>query len=537
VIQRFHRSNMMPAKEAIRGMDDEMTQVDRDQANLEALGYRQRLKRSLNTFDSFAFIFSYNSEISNLAIILGLGLALGGAAFMWAWPIVVCGMLLVTLLFCEMAAHYPVAGSAYNWSKAFAKHNVTAWLTGWLVVIAVIVSFASIAPAFAQIMPQLWHGFQLVGNGSGRYDFSENVVVLGAIATAFSCLMNSISAKAVSRINKIGVRVEIGAGLVFAIVFLIKARRGPGVIFHTFGTGAGHGAGYLGAFLAASIACIYSLSGMDAASDMAEETVNPRKVAPRSMLYGVAGAAITFFVIGVTALMAVPNPVAPTVLSGGFATIVLSVFGPAWGRVALVVVLMALISAALAVQAFAIRVVFGMARDKKLPGASRLARVSSTTGTPIFLTVLIGVIAVVILLVNIRQPQIIGVISSVTIGFFYLAYLGVAAPMLMARFRGDWPPAPDQARSYFSLGRWGYPVTIAAVIYLAAGFINIAWPRSEIYNAAAPFHWYLKWSGFLIPAIALAIGGLLYGLYERHQTGVVAEHAVEVVPIHEDTDV
>src|SRR6202044_2562060 len=106
VIQRFHRSNMMPAKEAIRGMDDEMTQVDRDQANLEALGYRQRLKRSLNTFDSFAFIFSYNSEISNLAIILGLGLALGGAAFMWAWPIVVCGMLLVTLLFCEMAAHY-----------------------------------------------------------------------------------------------------------------------------------------------------------------------------------------------------------------------------------------------------------------------------------------------------------------------------------------------------------------------------------------------------------------------------------------------
>ena len=365
MIQRLRRSNMMPAKEAIRGMDDEMTQVDRDQANLEALGYRQRLKRSLNTFDSFAFIFSYNSEISNLAIILGLGLALGGAAFMWAWPIVVCGMLLVTLLFCEMAAHYPVAGSAYNWSKAFAKHNVTAWLTGWLVVIAVIVSFASIAPAFAQIMPQLWHGFQLVGNGSGQYDFSENVVVLGAIATAFSCLMNSISAKAVSRINKIGVRVEIGAGLVFAIVFLIKARRGPGVILHTYGTGAGHGAGRSRGISCRQYRLHLQPLRHGRGFRYGRRDGKPAKVAPRSMLYGVAGAAITFFVIGVTALMAVPNPVAPTVLSGGFATIVLSVFGPAWGRVALVVVLMALISAALAVQAFAIRGLFGMARRQK----------------------------------------------------------------------------------------------------------------------------------------------------------------------------
>src|ERR1700691_517136 len=153
-------------------MDSQFTQADHDEAHLEALGYRQRLKRSLSTFDSFAFVFSYNSEISNLAIVLGLGLALGGAAFMWAWPIVVGGMLLVTLLFCEMSAHYPVAGSAYNWSKAFAKHNSTAWLTGWLVIAAVIVSFASMAPAFGEIMPQLWHAFQLVGNGSGQYDFS-----------------------------------------------------------------------------------------------------------------------------------------------------------------------------------------------------------------------------------------------------------------------------------------------------------------------------------------------------------------------------
>lgn len=504
----------------------EAAQSDQDQEHLESLGYKQRLRRTLGTFDSFAFAFSYFSVISNLAIILGLGLALGGPAFIWTWPIVVAGMLLVTFLFCELAAQYPVAGSVYNWSKALAKNKMTPWLTGWLVVFAVIVAFASMAPAFGIILPELWSGFQVVGNGTGKYDFAENTVVLGSIFIVFSCLVNCIGVRAVSRINKFGIRIEIVMTIVLAVAFLCKAKRGPSISFDTAHLGGGSW-GYAGAFLAAGIASAYSLVGMDAASDMAEETVNPRRAAPRSMVYAVGSAALTFFVLTVAALMAVSHPTSPQYASTGFSGMIIDVFGEAWGKVALCVVLLALISAALAVQSFAIRVTFGMARDNNLPGGQRLARVSDKTGTPIILTVVLGAIAIAILLINIRQPQIVGVISSITVALMYLAYLGVVGPMLLARRRGDWPRPGHANSGYFFLGRWGWPLTILAFVYLVGGFLDLAWPRNAIYNAAPPFHWYLKWSGFLFSGIIVGIGVLLYIFYQRHRTGVVDEHVVE----------
>ena len=73
--------------------------------------------------------------------------------------------------------------------------------------------------------------------------------------------------------------------------------------------------------------------------------------------------------------------------------------------------------------------------------------------------------------------------------------------MLLRRMRGDWPK-PDHG-PYFSLGRWGLPVNIAAVVYGALVAINIAWPRNSIYNALGKPHWYWQWSPVLfIGAVA-----------------------------------
>lgn len=498
---------------------------DADTAHLASLGYKQRLKRTLGTFDGFAFAFSYFSVIGNLTIVLGLGLVLGGPAFLWSWPVVVVGMLLVTFIFCELAATYPLAGSAYNWSKALARSKMVPWLTGWLVVFAVIVGFASMTPAFALLLPQLWSGFQIYGNGTGQYDFVTNAVILGSIFIVFSCIVNCLGVKAVSKINNLVIRLEIIATLVFIVVFLVKAKHGPSVLFET--AGHGHRWGYTGAFLAAGIASAYSLVGMDAASDMAEETINPRKAAPRSMLYAVLTAAVTFFVLTAASLMAVPDPTSPR-YTAGFSPMVVDVFGDVWGKVALCVLVCTLTSSALACQAFAIRVTFGMARDNNLPGGAKLAAVNERTGTPVRLTCIIGAIAIAILLINIRQPGIIGAMASITVALMYLAYLGVAGPMLWARRRGEWP-RPGQARSgYFSLGRWGWVVNIAVLVFLTAGFINLAWPRRAVFNAAPPFEWYLQWSGFVFTAIIIGAGLALYWFYQRHRTGVVAEHTVAV---------
>jgi amino acid transporter len=169
-----------------------------------------------------------------------------------------------------------------------------------------------------------------------------------------------------------------------------------------------------------------------------------------------------------------------------------------------------------------------MARDNNLPGGETIAHVHPKTKTPIVPAVVIGVIAIAILVVNIRQPQIFVVITSIGIIMIYIAYLLVTGPMLLARLRGEWR-SQDAPEGYFSLGRWGLPVNIIAVLWGLFMAINLAWPRASIYNATEPFHWYLKWGAVLFVGIVMVGGFAYYWFVQRHKTGTLASHASEAV--------
>ena len=91
----------------------------------------------------------------------------------------------------------------------------------------------------------------------------------------------------------------------------------------------------------------------------------------------------------------------------------------------------------LAVHTATIRMMFAMARDNNLPAGTHLARVHPKTRTPIIPAVIVGVLAIAILVINIRQPQIFTVITSIGIIMIYIAYLLVTMPMLLARLRGE----------------------------------------------------------------------------------------------------
>ncbi len=113
-----------------------------------------------------------------------------------------------------------------------------------------------------------------------------------------------------------------------------------------------------------------------------------------------------------------------------------------------------------------------------------------------------------LLAINVGNQSAFLVLTSIAIIMFYLAYLGVTVPMLIRRLRGEWPK-PDHG-PYFSLGRWGLPVNIVAVVYGALVAINIAWPRNAVYNALGTPHWYLQWSPFLFIGGVVIIGTIYY---------------------------
>jgi hypothetical protein len=107
----------------------------------------------------------------------------------------------------------------------------------------------------------------------------------------------------------------------------------------------------------------------------------------------------------------------------------------------------------------------------------------------------------------------------------YIAYLLVTGPMLLARMRGKWRSA-DAPEGYFSLGRWGFAVNLAAVVWGLFMATNLIWPRQSIYNPVEPFHWYLKWGGVLFVGAVMLGGFAYYWFVQRHKTGTLAAHAL-----------
>ena len=202
-------------------------------------------------------------------------------------------------------------------------------------------------------------------------------------------------------------------------------------------------------------------------------------------------------------ILAVSDPAHPELgqISGGLPFLVKDVLGPRLGVFLLLEVIFAVFVCALAVHAGSVRLMFAMARDNNLPFAHSLAHVQAWSKAPIVPSVVVGVLAAAILVVNINLPNVIETLCSVAIVWANLAYLLVTMPLLVARLRrgghhtfgGDerrFKPhvaaADDHDRPaspYFSLGRWGLPVNAIAVVWGLFVVINIGWPRPEIYGA------------------------------------------------------
>ncbi|MFF8467590.1 APC family permease [Streptomyces griseus] len=495
-----------------------------DDRALGELGYRPGLRRTLGDFHTFAAGISYISILTGTFQLFYFGVAFGGPAYWWSWPMVFCGQLMVALCFCELAARYPVAGSIYNWAKKMGGPHV-GWLGGWMMMTATMVTLSAVALAYQITLPQIDAWFQFVGDGSGRNDQAANAVLLGSVLILFSTLVNAFGVRLMARINSAGVFIELIAALALIIFLGAHITRGPGTaLTETYGLGSGRPLGYFGAFLTASLASAYVMYGFDTASSLGEESHDPARNAPRAVLRALIASFLIGAFILLFALLAVPDLKAEEFSTGGLQYVVPATLGDTVGEIFLWAVVVAITVCVLAVQAAGIRLMFAMARDNNLPAGSKLARVSPRFGTPVAPAVLIGVVGVVILVVNINQPQIFSVITSIAIIMIYLAYLLVTVPMLLRRLRGDRQPCGGDA---FSLGRWGLPVNIAAVLWGTAMSLNLAWPRAEVYNATGPQHWYLRWGAFLFIGV-VALGGFAYYWFvQRHRTGVLAEHRVE----------
>jgi amino acid transporter len=221
-------------------------------------------------------------------------------------------------------------------------------------------------------------------------------------------------------------------------------------------------------FLAAMFMSLFVIYGFDTASTLSEETKDPRRAAPKAVLYSVIGAFIIggVFLLGV--LVAIPNMGAAVKGAYGPAAIIEANFSKPFATIYLLVVSAAIFVCCLSILAATIRLCFGMSRDNQLPGSKFLSRVSPSLHTPVWSCIAVAAIAAI----PFYQYSGAGIIAIAATGMIYLSYFLGNIVIMRARARG-WP----KLSAPFKLGRWGILVNIVALLYGGAMLVNFAWPR------------------------------------------------------------
>jgi amino acid transporter len=440
-----------------------------DEQDLARFGYRQELRRVLGVYSSFAVAFSYISPSTGIFTLFILGISLAGPAFFWSWPIVVVGQLIVGLNFAEVSAHFPVAGSVYQWTK-YLSNRTYAWFTGWIYLFAGVLTIAGVVATVPLVLLPLLNNLGL--NVPTTPDAIRNTAALVLLSTT---LLSIFGVRIVQVVNNTGVVFEIVGMVVFALILLLFYHRQSAAVFTDFsylGSGFNNQAGI---FLGAMFMSLFVIYGFDTASTLAEETKNPRKSAPQAVLASIVGAAIIGTIFLVAVIIAIPGDMKQFVADTAafkypfpLVTIIEANF-PGWAaNLYLLVVVAAIYVCCLAIQTATIRLAYGMGRDGKLPLAKYYNNVNTSLHTPVGTSIVIGVLAGLPLLVYASAFT----IAIGATGMIYLSYILGNIAILSARLKG-WPR--DSAP--FKLGGWGTIVNILALIWGIAMEINFLWPR------------------------------------------------------------
>src|SRR5438132_11022757 len=252
--------------------DESPREASRDEADLARFGYKQELRRTLGVFSSFAVAFSYISPSTGILTLFALGLTTIGGVFIWSWPIVALGQLMVALGFAELSSHYPVAGSVFQWTKYLAGKSYS-WFNGWIYLFAGILTVASVC---ATLPLALIPAFNNMGwNLAATHSNQRWIAVITLVAIT---VMNIFGVRLVAIVNNTGVLFEILGMVIFAfVVAIFHHHQNAGVIFDTGGTSL-----TTGTFLVAMFMSLYVIYGFDTASTLAEEANSTRTEAPHA---------------------------------------------------------------------------------------------------------------------------------------------------------------------------------------------------------------------------------------------------------------
>jgi amino acid transporter len=500
--------------------------TDDDDARLESLGYQPQLNRVLGLFANFSVAFTYLSPMVGIYSLFVLGLGAGGPGYVWLTWLPVAGMLLVALVFGELASHYPIAGALYQYSK-YNVGRKYGWFVGWFYGIALLVTVASVdtgVVGYATALLNNWFGWTL--NPANHVV----ILVITLILLAIQSTLNITGAKVMGRVAQFGVYVEIVGTVGIAIILAVHGfHHGLGFLFSTQGVqhaatnplGMNFNGSYLGAMVVAVLAPVYIFYGFESAGDISEETKNAGRQVPRAMRHALIWGGLTSFILTAALILAIPSTKTGFSTAASFSGGIPSILGQLPSGLQdflLLVICFAFFSCGTSIQGAGSRLAFSYARDGALPAARWISTVNRRFKTPVNALLGGALVTVLFVLLEFATPthnvkflfitypantNVLLSLISFGVSGIYLSFLLTVIGAIVARAKG-WIP-----EGRFRLGKWAWPVTIAAALYLGVMLINVVLPTG-LSSPRGAFNY--DWITLLVMFVIAVVGVVFFVL-------------------------
>lgn len=384
------------------------------------------LKRSIT--GRLLFFYTLGDVLgSGIYVLIGLVAAAVGGAFWIAFAIGVTVAAITGAAYAELVTKYPqAAGASLYVNKAFGNRALTFLITVSFLAASMAAS-GSLATGFSSYFAELWAG--------------PPALLVSLVFVALLVLVNFIGITESVVINMLMTFVEVAGLIIVLIIGIWYVAQGNAdfsvlVEIDTSGT-YGHPAL---AVLAGIAFSFFAMTGFENTANVAEETIDPYKAFPRSLVGGMVVAGIVYILVSMAAALTVPTD---TLAESDAALLevvkqgILPVSTDLLATLFSVIALIAITNTTLVTIVTQPRILYGMAREDVVPGV--FAKIHPTRRSPWVGLLFSGVVVCALLVIGTLITEagagidLVGRLATVTVVFLLAIYALVIVSCLKLR--------------------------------------------------------------------------------------------------------
>ncbi|KAM0691452.1 hypothetical protein Q7P36_010223 [Cladosporium allicinum] len=437
---------------------------EHDQADMARLGKKQRLDRNFRSLSVLGLTCVLMATWETMLITAGIGMMNGGrAGFTYVYIATWLLTMVTTASMAEMASMAPTAGGQYHWVSEFAPpsiQNVLSYTSGWLAALGWQAFIATTS---------FGAGYTILISASLTMDYEIkdwHVTLMTIFIALLATVFNTFAARRLPMFEGMILYLHIILWFGFHIpAWVLAPKVSAAEVFGKFENWGGWPT-MGGAVVLGQLASSSAFAGVDSAAHMAEEVRDASRTVPRMMmlttvLNGALGLAAAITMCFIT------TDIDRQILNGDpnypYVALLAEALDSVGGAVTIAsgVVVIA-ISMTINAVAASSRQSWAFARDGGLPFSDWFTRIRVIDGAPLPVNSIMAslCICVIIALLNLVGDRVFNSIIGLLTGALGLTYaLSIGCVLWRRCFGAPLPPAR------WSLGRWGIPCNIIALLY------------------------------------------------------------------------